>query len=62
VTIYVGRAVNTKESSEKFLSKSKNKKITNYLSSGYPMAEIVDIMKCSYSTVMKVKKLMPVTC
>jgi DNA invertase Pin-like site-specific DNA recombinase len=60
--IYVGRAVNTKESSEKFLSKSKNKKITNYLSSGYPMDEIVDIMKCSYSTVMKVKKLMSVTC
>jgi DNA invertase Pin-like site-specific DNA recombinase len=55
--IYAGRAVNTKETSEKFLSKPKNKKIAEYLSSGYTMAEIVRIMKCSFSTVNKVNKL-----
>ncbi len=54
--VYVGRAVNTKESSEKFLLKSKNKKIAEYLSAGYPMAEIVKILKCSFSTVNKVNK------
>jgi DNA invertase Pin-like site-specific DNA recombinase len=54
---YAGRAVNTKETSEKFLSKPKNKKIAEYLSSGYTMAEIVRIMKCSFSTVNKVNKL-----
>lgn len=56
--VYAGRAVNTKETPEKFLTKPKNKKIAEYLSSGYPMSEIVNIMKCSFSTVMKVKKLM----
>lgn len=55
--VYVGRSVGTRESNEKFLSKPKNKKIAEYLSSGYPMAEIVRIMKCSFSTVNKVNKL-----
>jgi len=55
--VYAGRAVDTKESPEKFLSKPKNKKIAEYLSSGYPMAEIVKIMQCSFSTVNKVNKL-----
>lgn len=55
--IYVGRNVNTKESPEKFMSKQKNKKIAEYISSGYKMAEIVSIMKCSYSTIGKVKNL-----
>jgi DNA invertase Pin-like site-specific DNA recombinase len=54
--IYVGRATNTKETPEKFLAKPKNKKIASYLSSGYPMSEIVEILKCSYSTVIKVNK------
>lgn len=56
--VYVGRAVNSKETPEKFLSKPKNKKIAYYLSSGRTFAEIVANTKCSYSTVMKVKKLM----
>ena len=55
--VYTGRAIATKESSDKFLSKPKSKKIAEYLSSGYPMSEIVSIMKCSFSTVNKVKKL-----
>lgn len=58
--IYVGRNVNTKESPEKFMSKQKNKKIAEYISSGYKMAEIVSIMKCSYSTVLKVKNSKPI--
>jgi DNA invertase Pin-like site-specific DNA recombinase len=55
--VYVGRNINTKESPEKFMSKQKNKKIAEYISSGYKMAEIVSIMKCSYSTIGKVKNL-----
>jgi DNA invertase Pin-like site-specific DNA recombinase len=55
--VYVGRSVGTKESVEKFLSKPKNKKIAEYLSSGYTMAQIVRKMKCSFSTVNKVNKL-----
>lgn len=55
--VYAGRAVNTKETPEKFMSKLKNKKIAEYLSRGYTMAEIVRIMKCSFSTVNKVNKL-----
>lgn len=54
--VYVGRALNTKESPEKFLSKPKNRKIYEYLSSGYTQTEITKIMNCSYSTVNKVKK------
>jgi DNA invertase Pin-like site-specific DNA recombinase len=55
--VYVGRAANSKETPEKFLAKPKNKKIAYYLSLGRTLAEIVSHMKCSYSTVMKVKKL-----
>jgi DNA invertase Pin-like site-specific DNA recombinase len=54
--IYTGRAINTKETPEKFLSKPKNKKIYEYLSSGYTQLEITKIMNCSYSTVNKVKR------
>jgi DNA invertase Pin-like site-specific DNA recombinase len=54
--LYVGRAVNTKERKDDFLSKSKNKKIAEYLSSGYTQSEIVKILNCSFSTVQKVKK------
>jgi DNA invertase Pin-like site-specific DNA recombinase len=55
--LYVGRSVNTKESIEKFLAKSKNKKIAEYLSAGYTQSEIVKILECSFSTVQKVKLL-----
>ena len=54
--VYTGRAINTKETPEKFLSKPKNKKIYEYLSSGYTQLEITKIMNCSYSTVNKVKR------
>jgi DNA invertase Pin-like site-specific DNA recombinase len=55
--IYTGRAVNTKETTEKFLSKPKNKKIAEYISSGYTQAEIVKLTNSSFSTVNKVKTL-----
>lgn len=52
--VYVGRSVNTKESPEKFLDKPKNKKIVEYLSSGYTQNEISKILNCSFSTINKV--------
>jgi len=52
--VYVGRSVNTKESPEKFLDKPKNKKIVEYLSSGYTQNEITKILNCSFSTINKV--------
>ncbi len=55
--VYSGRSINTKESVQKFLTKPKNKKIAEYLSSGYTQAEIVKIINCSFSTVQKVKSL-----
>ena len=54
--IYVGRNIGTKESNQKFLSKPKNKKIAEYLSSGYTQSEISKILKCSFSTIIKVQK------
>jgi DNA invertase Pin-like site-specific DNA recombinase len=54
--IYVGRNIGTKESNQKFLSKPKNKKIAEYLSSGYTQSEISKILKCSFSTIAKVQK------
>jgi DNA invertase Pin-like site-specific DNA recombinase len=54
--VYVGRSVNTKESLQKFLDKPKNKKIVEYLSSGYTQNEISKILNCSFSTINKVKK------
>lgn len=55
--VYAGRAINTKESKEHFLSKPKTLKIAEYLSSGYTHNEIVKIMGCSFSTVQKVKSI-----
>jgi len=52
--VYTGRAVNTKETPEKFLDKPKNKKIVEYLSSGYTQNEISKILNCSFSTINKV--------
>jgi DNA invertase Pin-like site-specific DNA recombinase len=56
--VYAGRSVNTKESPEKFLAKPKNKKMAEYLSAGYTQAEITKILDCSFSTVIKVNKLL----
>lgn len=54
---YKGRAIGTKESKEEFLDKPNNKKIIQYLSSGYTYAEISKIMTCSFSTIRKVKNI-----
>jgi DNA invertase Pin-like site-specific DNA recombinase len=56
--LYTGRAINTKESDEKFLAKPKIKKIIQYLNDGYTQNEIVKILKCSFSTIGKVKSKM----
>ena len=55
--LYRGRALNTKESPKKFLSKKKSKQILEYLSIGYSQYEIKQILNCSYSTISKVKRL-----
>tara|TARA_R110002050_G_scaffold129124_2_gene250614 strand:- start:8214 stop:8846 length:633 start_codon:yes stop_codon:yes gene_type:complete len=55
--LYSGRQIGTKESEEKFLSKPKNQKISEYLEKGYTFSEISKILKCSASTVNKVKQL-----
>lgn len=55
--LYRGRALNTKETPEKFLSKKKSKQILEYLELGYSQYEIKQILGCSYSTISKVKRL-----
>jgi DNA invertase Pin-like site-specific DNA recombinase len=55
--LYRGRALNTQETPEKFLSKKKSKQIQEYLALGYSQYEIKQILKCSYSTISKVKRL-----
>ena len=55
--LYPGRQVGTIESPEKFLSKSKNKKILSYLNKGYSYNEISSIIPCSKSTIVRVKKM-----
>lgn len=55
--IYVGREVGTKETTEKFMNKPKNKKIIEYIDKGYAQEEIRKIMKCSFGTISKIKKL-----
>lgn len=56
--VYSGRAVNTKESKEKFLAKPKSRMIRRLLNSGYTMAEISNLCRCSFTTITKVKKLL----
>ncbi len=55
--LYRGRALNNQETPEKFLSKKKSKQIQEYLALGYSQYEIKQILKCSYSTISKVKRL-----
>ncbi len=55
--VYRGRKVNTTESKDKFILKPRNQKILHYLNSGYTFDEISKILKCSYSTIHKVKKV-----
>lgn len=53
---YTGRAVGTKESTEKFLSKPKTKAIIKDLEYGYTTREIAQRCKCSFATIDKVRK------
>ncbi len=54
--IYTGRAIDTKESPEKFLSKPKIKKILGHVEIGYTQAQIVKLCDCSYATINKAIK------
>lgn len=55
--LYTGRAVGTSETTEKFLKKSKSKKIIELLEKGYSYSEISSIVPCSTGTIVKVNKL-----
>ncbi len=55
--LYRGRALNTQETPEKFLSKKKSKEILEYLKLNYSFFEIRKILGVSYSTISKVKRL-----
>jgi DNA invertase Pin-like site-specific DNA recombinase len=54
---YTGRKIGSTVSSEVFLKKPSSIKVKEYLSKGYKIREIASIVKCSPSTVVKVKKL-----
>jgi DNA invertase Pin-like site-specific DNA recombinase len=54
--LYTGRAVGTSETTEKFLKKSKSKKIIELLEKGYSYSEISSIVPCSKGTIVKVNK------
>ena len=55
--LYKGRQIGTTESSESFLSKSKNKEILKLLERGLKYSEIQKILECSPKTIKKVKEL-----
>jgi DNA invertase Pin-like site-specific DNA recombinase len=55
---YKGRTVQSVETKDKFLSKPRIKKVIEYLNSGYSQQEITKIMRCSYSTIQKVNRLL----
>ena len=57
---YRGRAVGTKESIDKFLSKPKTKMIIKDLDNGYTTQEIAFRCRCSYSTIDKVRKMIAI--
>jgi DNA invertase Pin-like site-specific DNA recombinase len=54
---YTGRKIGSTVSSEVFLKKPSSIRVKEYLSKGYKIREIASIVKCSPSTVVKVKKL-----
>ena len=57
--LYQGRQIGTKESTHRFLNKSKNKRIQDYLEKDtYTYQEICKILNCSPSTIKKVKDAM----
>ncbi len=53
---YTGRAVGTKETMKRFLSKPKTKAIIKDLEYGYTTREISQRCKCSFATIDKVRK------
>jgi DNA invertase Pin-like site-specific DNA recombinase len=55
--LYRGRVIGTNETPEKFIQKKRTQTILEYLNSGYTHSEVVSIMKCSPSTIQKVKKV-----
>lgn len=55
--LYTGRIIGSSESTEKFLNKSKSKKIIELLQKEYSYSEISSIVPCSTGTIVKVNKL-----
>ena len=55
--LYRGRVIGTAETPEKYLKKEKVKKILKYIDDGYPHQEIVKIVECSASTIVKSVKM-----
>ena len=56
--LYTGRKIGTKESIQKFINKTKSQLIIKDLNNGYTIREIMEMRKCSPSTIDKVKKNM----
>lgn len=55
--LYGGRKIGSTDTRERFLNKPKNKKIIEYLEKGtYTYVEISRIMRCSMSTIFKIKE------
>ena len=55
--VYKGRKSDTKEDPLKFLSKSKNQKVLEYLKKGYKGCEIAKIVGVNPNTISKVKQV-----
>jgi DNA invertase Pin-like site-specific DNA recombinase len=55
--IYRGRKIGTKETKATFCEKTRNQKILSYLEKNYKYNEISKIVRCSYSTINKVKSI-----
>ena len=55
--LYRGRAIDTKDTPEKYLKKERVKKILYYVDKAYPYHEIVKIVGCSASSVVKAVKM-----
>lgn len=56
--VYKGRASDTPETNEKFLSKSKNKVAAEFLKKGYKGSEISKIVGLNPNTVSKIKRIL----
>ena len=56
--LYTGRQIGTGESIEKFLNKKKSQLIIKDINNGYTTREIMEMRKCSPSTVQKIKNSM----